>query len=120
MTVKELIPWIVFNLIYLGGSLAYFFLSFDGATSSPEGLRYIFYYILTLPTIIHGIILLIRVFSKGTEGIMVEFKLFIAIFLLGKLSMIVMGFLIDPVKGGVYFSFIVLFGSALRVGVIYR
>ena len=120
MTVKEFIPWIVFNLIYVSSSLIYFFLSFDGIKSSPEGLRYIFYYILTLPTIIHGIILLIRVFTNGFEGLIVEFKLFIAIFLLGKFSMIIMGFFINPVSGGIYFCLVVLIGSAIRIGFVYR
>ena len=120
MTVKELIPWIVFNLIYIGTSLTYFFLSFDGVKSSPEGLRYIFYYILTLPTVIHGIILLIRVFTKGFLGLFDEFKLFIAIFLIGKLSMIIMSFFISPITGGIYFSIVVLVGSALRISFVYR
>jgi hypothetical protein len=46
--------------------------------------------------------------------------LFIAIFLLGKLSMIIMSFFISPVTGGIYFSVVVLIGSALRIGFVYR
>ena len=120
LTIKELVPWILFNLIYIGVSLIYFFLSFDGAKSSPEGLRYIFYYILTLPTIIHGIILLIRVFTKGFEGLFNEFKMFIAIFLVGKLSMIIMSFFINAITGGIYLSVFILLGSALRIGFVFR
>jgi len=95
-------------------------LSFDGAKSSPEGLRYIFYYILTLPTIIHGIILLIRVFTNGFEGLINEFKMLIAIFLVGKLSMITMSFFINAITGVIYLSVVIIVGSALRIGFVFR
>lgn len=120
LAIKELIPWIAFNLVYIGASLAYFFVSFENSKSSPQGFRYIFYYILTLPTIIHGMILLLRVVNRGFDGLFGEFKLFIFIFSIGKLSMIIFSFFISPVGGGIYLISVVLVISAIRVGFLYR
>jgi hypothetical protein len=64
--------------------------------------------------------LLIRIFTKGFEGLINEFKMFIAIFLLGKLSMIIMSFFINAITGGIYFSVVILLGSAIRIGFVFR
>jgi hypothetical protein len=46
--------------------------------------------------------------------------MFIAIFLLGKLSMIIMSFFINAITGGIYFSVVILLGSAIRIGFVFR
>jgi len=93
--IKELIAWGFVNVVYFGCGIAYFIQAYEVSefeydlekrSEEQETASYfVFFYVLAMPTLAHGLVVVLRLIDRGTEEFDRKFKAFGGIFLFGVL-----------------------------------
>ena len=74
-----------------------------------DATYFLFFYVLCVPTSIHMIVCVIRIFERGFEGFLENFKYFIGFVILGLLLLVISCFLfVSAVQGAIFIASLML------------
>ena len=74
-----------------------------------DAAYFIFFYVLCVPTAVHALVCVIRIFERGFEGFLENFKYFIAIVILGLLLLVISCFLfVSALQGAIFIASLML------------
>jgi hypothetical protein len=107
-TMKERIVWLVFTFLYLAGGVAFLAANWEekpeGKEDDPHPYAYfVVLYLLFVPALTHGLVVLLRYIDRGTDGMRKDFKMFIGGFALCVVLMVLAVFLFVRWVDGVAF-----------------
>ena len=119
-TGKELALWIVVNVVYVAAGAAYFVYKYEVSTFSyspserhprqAEASKFVFLYILLMPTLAHALVVVLRIIDRGTEGFDAKFKYFVGGTAFGFVLMIVsVFFFVHYIEGIICVCVLLLF-----------
>ena len=89
---KEIIVWVIINVIYIAVGFAFFFIK-SSETEKQQQAVFITCYILFVPTFLHGLVVALRLENRGIDEFGPTFKAFAVVFVLGSLAIIACTFI---------------------------